>query len=224
VLLAAFANSPRLHGQPTGCVSSRARVWSRIDRRRTRPVGGSDPATAWPTYALNAGVMFVRQPDGRCLPVPEGITLADWAAGRTALRPLEAEDVDYHLTTLFPPIRPRGFLELRFLDALPAPWWQAAAAVTAAVMNDTETALAAEQACSDLTASIAWSVAKTSGLRNAAIAAAARTVMHAVPPALPRIGATRLQDAVAEFTDRFTDRGHCPADDALTLDLSGVSS
>ena len=223
VLLAAFANSPRMHGQTTGCVSSRARIWSRIDRRRTRPVGGADPATAWSAYALRAGVMFARQPDGRCLPVPDGITLSDWAAGRTALRPLELEDVGYHLTTLFPPIRPRGFLELRFLDALPAPWWQAAAAVTAAVMNDDETALVAERACRDFAVASAWSRAESCGLRDPALAAAARVVLHAVPSALARIGASRLIDPVDEFTERFTYRGRCPADDALTLDVSGVS-
>lgn len=223
VLLAAFANSPRLHGEATGCVSSRARVWSRIDRRRTRPVGGPDPASAWSTYALRAGVMFVRQPDGRCLPVPDGVTLADWAAGRTVLRPLEVDDVNYHLTTLFPPVRPRGFLELRFLDSLPAPWWQAAAAVIAAVMNDTETARVAESACRDLGASSVWSRAGTRGLRDPAIAAAAQALLRAVPAALPRIGAARLQGAVEEFADRFTNRNRCPGDDALDLDLSGVS-
>jgi glutamate--cysteine ligase len=167
--------------------------------------------------------MFARQPDGRCLPVPDGITLSDWAAGRTALRPLEVEDVGYHLTTLFPPIRPRGFLELRFLDALPAPWWQAAAAVTAAVMNDDETALAAEHACRDFAVASAWSQAESCGLRDPALAAAARVVLHAVPSALARIGASRLADPVDEFIERFTDRGRCPADDALTLDVSGVS-
>ena len=26
-------------------------------------------------------------------------------------------DLDYHLSTLFPPVRPRGFLELRVIDA-----------------------------------------------------------------------------------------------------------
>jgi glutamate--cysteine ligase len=221
VLLAAFANSPRLHGQPTGCASSRTRVWSQIDRRRTRPVAGQDPAAAWSAYALRAGVMFARQPDGRCLPVPAGTTLADWAENRTALRPLEMDDVSYHLTTLFPPVRPRGFLELRFLDSLPAPWWQAAAAVTAAVLNDTETALVAEHACRDLDTGSAWSRAGARGMGDPQLAAAAREVVRAVPAALPRIGAARHRDAVTEFADRFTNRGRCPADEALTLDLSG---
>jgi glutamate--cysteine ligase len=124
---------------------------------------------------------------------------------------------------LFPPIRPRGFLELRFLDALPAPWWQAATAVTTAVMNDTETALIAEHACRDLATAPAWSQAQRCGTRDPALAAAAKTVLHAVPSALARIGASRLIGPVTEFTERFTDRGRCPADDALTLDVSGVS-
>ena len=36
----------------------------------------------------------------------------------------------YHLTTLFPPVRPKGWLELRMFDALPSPVWQVAVAVT----------------------------------------------------------------------------------------------
>ena len=214
VLLAMFANSPRLHGRVTGYPSSRARVWSRIDRRRTRPVGGSEPAAAWASYALRAGVMFARQPDGRCLPVPAGTTLGDWAGGRTALRPLDAGDVAYHLTTLFPPVRPRGFLELRFLDTLPAPWWQAAAAVTAAVLDDSETGLVAERVCEPVPS---WSRAVTRGLRDPALAAAAAAIVRAAPAALPRIGAARLDGAVAAFADRYTLRGRCPADDALEL-------
>ena len=30
------------------------------------------------------------------------------------------EDLEYHCTTLFPPVRPRGWLEVRWLDCLPA--------------------------------------------------------------------------------------------------------
>ena len=39
-------------------------------------------------------------------------------------RPTEA-DLDYHLTTLFPPVRPRGFLEIRYLDSVPDAVWPA---------------------------------------------------------------------------------------------------
>jgi glutamate--cysteine ligase len=54
------------------------------------------------------------------------------------------------------------------------------------------------------------------------LAAAAQDGVRAGPPAQPRIGGAQLCDAVTAFTDRFTNRGRCPADDALTLDLSGA--
>ena len=154
-------------------------------------------------------------------------TVSRWRTGPQAVRlcvPLELEDVGYHLTTLFPPIRPRGFLELRFLDALPAPWWQAAAAVTTAVMNDTETALVAEHACRDLSATSVWSRAEDTALRDPAIAAAASAVLK---PSPPRCRGSALRGSLAQSSnsrDRFTERGRCPADDALALDVAGVLS
>ena len=60
-------------------------------------------------------------------------------AGRTrpgsAGRPTVA-DLDYHLTTLFPPVRPRGYLEIRCIDALPDRWWPALAALTVTLVDD----------------------------------------------------------------------------------------
>src|SRR5258707_291778 len=41
-----------------------------------------------------------------------------------------ADELAYALTPLFPPVRPRGWLELRMLDAVPAPWWRVATGVT----------------------------------------------------------------------------------------------
>lgn len=32
------------------------------------------------------------------------------------------DDLAYHVTTLFPPVRPRGFLEVSYLDAQPQRW------------------------------------------------------------------------------------------------------
>ena len=86
---------------------------------------------------------------------------------------------------------------------------------------DTETALVAEHACRNLATASAWSRAGSRGICDPQIAMAAQEVLRAVPAALPRICASRLCDAVAEFTDRYTERGRCPADDAISLDLSG---
>mgnify|MGYP000225654865 CR=1 FL=1 len=41
------------------------------------------------------------------------------------------DDLTYHLTTLFPPVRPRGWLELRMIDGLPPEWWPVALTLVA---------------------------------------------------------------------------------------------
>jgi glutamate--cysteine ligase len=56
-------------------------------------------------------------------------------------------DLDYHLTTLFPPVRPRGYVEIRCLDALPDRWWPAVAALTATLVDDPIAADAAREVC-----------------------------------------------------------------------------
>jgi len=44
------------------------------------------------------------------------------------------DDLDYHLTTIFPPVRPKGYLEIRYLDAQAGSGWVAAFALLAALM------------------------------------------------------------------------------------------
>jgi gamma-glutamylcysteine synthetase len=40
------------------------------------------------------------------------LTFRAWLPGVPGLRPPTLADLDYHLSTLFPPVRPRGWLEL----------------------------------------------------------------------------------------------------------------
>lgn len=223
VLTAAFANSPLLGGKRTGWQSSRAMIWSQIDPRRTLPVGGRDPRQAWARYALAADVMLVREPSpgpggGAAAGVlaPPGLTLEAWADRRTGLRTLQPTDVDYHLTTLFPPVRPRGFYELRFLDSLPAPWWEVAVSVTCAVMDDDEAAARAEAACAGLGEVTAARAAR--GMADPAVARAADALLSAAITA--RQGSAEL-GALEDFRDRFTGRGRCPADELLQPNRSG---
>lgn len=81
--------------------------------------------------------MCVRR-DGGPWDVPEGLTLREWSR-ELVPRPPTREDLDYHLTTLFPPVRPRGHLELRMIDAQPGDdGWIVPLAVTAALFDDPE--------------------------------------------------------------------------------------
>lgn len=90
-LTAAFANSPA-----DGLPGTRTRIWQGVDLRRTgydgRHLDAVDPVGAYTAFAAAA----------------ERFPLA------------AATSPEYHLTTLFPPVRPRGgYLEIRYLDAQP---------------------------------------------------------------------------------------------------------
>jgi glutamate--cysteine ligase len=212
VLSAAFANSPLRDGRPTGLASSRAAVWSGIDPSRTTVPTGADPAEAWARYALAARVMLVRTPDGPWIADP-GCTFAEWVRGETALPPPTADDLAYHLTTLFPPVRPRGWYEVRYLDALPDGLWEVATAVLTALVEDRAVGDAATEAA----ASVAGldDVAARDAVRDPRLRQAAERCLALACAALPRLGAAELVPAVAGFAEHYTARGRCPADDVL---------
>ena len=105
-LVAAFANSPLHLGRVTGWKSTRQRVVSTMDPTRGAAPRGPDPVTAWAEYALDAPVMMCRR-EGDWLAAP-GFTFRDWVGGITGFAPPTDDDLAYHLTTLFPPVRPRA--------------------------------------------------------------------------------------------------------------------
>ena len=112
-LAAAFANSGSAEGRPAGIEGARTRIWQNADLRRTgydgRHLDPGDPVGAYAAFAA-AAPRF---------PVPE------------------AGCPSYHLSTLFPPVRPRcGYLEVRYLDAQPLRRIGEAVAAVAALLYD----------------------------------------------------------------------------------------
>jgi ergothioneine biosynthesis glutamate--cysteine ligase EgtA len=233
VLVAAFANSPLRGGRPTGWLSSRQQVWSRMDPGRTRPpLLGPDPREAWARYALDAQLMCVRNEGSADWSVPDGLTLRDWVRGDAAdlMRPPTAEDVDYHLSTLFPPVRPHGHLELRMIDAQPGDGWVVPLAVVTALFEDERAGDAALAAVERLWAGHEpagewpsgqpggnpWPRAARLGPTDPAIAEASRECFAAARSALDRMAApAAVTAAVDAFIERYVDRNRCPADDLL---------
>lgn len=243
VLVAAFANSPLREGKPTGWRSTRQQVWARMDAGRTRPprVSAPDLRAAWAAYALDAQVMCV-QSDGPDWTAPAGLTLRDWlrlspgGPAPAGLRAAGPADLDYHLSTLFPPVRPRGHFEIRMIDAQPGDdGWIVPLAVTAALLSDetaAEAALAAAEriwpgapgewpaasgvAKADGDDANPWLTAARRGPADPAIARASRECFTAARAALDRMTIPEaITDAVDAFTDTYVDRGRCPADDLL---------
>ncbi|PWV58007.1 ergothioneine biosynthesis glutamate--cysteine ligase EgtA [Nocardiopsis sp. L17-MgMaSL7] len=225
VLVAAFANSAVWRGRPTGWKSTRWAIWAATDGTRTRPALEShshpDPATAWAEYALAANVLAVPEVPGGGgeWTADPGITLADWIAGRGA-RPITLADLEFHLSTLFPPVRPRGWWELRMIDALPLRWWPVPVALAAALLDEPRARAVAEEAterlCRDrLPSPQLWRRSASLGPADPEIDACARVCFDAAVEALPRMGAGGLAHLVDAYADRYVRRGQCPADAAL---------
>ncbi|MGW0818106.1 ergothioneine biosynthesis glutamate--cysteine ligase EgtA [Streptomyces viridiviolaceus] len=225
VLVAAFANSPLAGGRPTGWLSTRQLRWTQIGPGRAGgPPLDSDPRGTWARHVLDAQVMCVRR-DGGPWAVPEGLTFREWTRSQ-APRPPTGEDLDYHLTTLFPPVRPRGHLELRMIDAQPGDdGWIVPLAVTAALFDDPEAAETAYRAVKPLAERTLglpaphnplWRDAARHGLTDTELREAAVTCFTAALDALPRLGATAgVTTAVSAYLDRYVVQGRCPADDLL---------
>jgi glutamate--cysteine ligase len=210
VLVATFANSPVHAGSPTGWRSGRQRVWQRLDLERTTMPSGTDPADAWAQYALDAHVMLRRRESGDWV-VPYGTTFADWLGSDD---PPAQGDLDLHLTTLFPPVRPRGWFEVRYLDAQPWAWWPVPVGVLTALVEDVDASVTAAEACRGLDD---WAAAARDGLAAPGMQAAAVTCVEAAHASLLRSGDAALADLVAAFRDRYTAAGRSPADDPLEV-------
>lgn len=199
VLLALFANSSRHAGNDTGWASARMRAWLDTDPTRTWPVPGADPATAWAQYALAAPLLCLRRSHGSWHP-PAGMAFADWIGG--AIRPPPTiDDLDYHLGTLFPPVRPRGYVEVRFLDAQPPGEWIAPVAMLAALLGDPGTTEVARELAEPVAG--AWSTAARRGLADLALRGAAEAVVDLACRALDRTDLTEsTRAAVVEIVSR----------------------
>ncbi|WP_428339585.1 ergothioneine biosynthesis glutamate--cysteine ligase EgtA [Mycobacterium sp.] len=209
VMVAISANSPLLSGQFCGWRSSRQRVWSQLDSARCGPIltaSGEDPGTDWARYALKAPVMLVHSPEAE--PVTHRVPFADWADGRELLggrRPTR-HDLEYHLTTLFPPVRPRQWLEIRYLDSLPADIWPAVVFTIVTLLDDPVATDQAAEAVEPV--ATAWDTAARIGLDDQRIYAAANQCVA--------IAAERVPAGLSDGMQRLAaavEQGRCPADD-----------
>ena len=121
-LVALFANSSRYAGKDTGFASYRAETWRGVDAGRTGIFDGADPVREYASFARTAAAFLAADP---AVPFDE---LDD------ALRTPEA--LSAHLTTLFPEVRPRGYLEVRSLDAIGGADRTAAMAFVVGILGD----------------------------------------------------------------------------------------
>ena len=216
-LVAISANSPWLHGRATGWKSARQCTWLGLDQRSCGPVPGAyssaagthglDPASAWARFALRAPVLFVATSDDDVTAVRTPVTFEQWARGEILPhgRLPTAFDLSLHLTTLFPPVRLRGFLELRYLDASPAAWWPAVVAVATTLMDDPVAADLAAEATEN--SGHLWLEAARDGLADVRLAGSARRCLRIAADRVP----AELSDEVAKLAE-LVESGRSPGD------------
>ncbi|ORB58353.1 ergothioneine biosynthesis glutamate--cysteine ligase EgtA [Mycobacteroides saopaulense] len=209
-MAALSASSPMLAGRRTGYRNTRQWIWDNLDPGRCAPVEiGNDPTESWVRYALRAPVMLVRNKEGADAVVTH-VPFQSWADGSVPLggRAPTTEDLDYHLTTLFPPVRPRRWLELRYLDAAPDWWWPALAFTAVAALDDVRVADIAAEAVEPV--GEAWDAAARIGLEDRALHAAGHRLVSAACAVAP----PELAADMAFLLERV-EQGRCPADDFI---------
>lgn len=214
-LIAAFANSPFVEGRDTGWASARQSIWWSLDPRRTRPVAAtrapSSPVDAYVQYAMDAPVLLVQCAEGSWA-VDRRYPFWQWVAGRTPLPTPTIADLEYHATTLFPPVRPRGAVEVRYLDAQRGAGWMLPLVVVTTLLEDR--AAADEALAASAPVDGRWVDAARGGLADPPIARAASGVLAAARAAVRRAGEPNwVCDRLDAFAEEYTDRGRAPADD-----------
>jgi glutamate--cysteine ligase len=115
------------------------------------------------------------------------------------------DDLDYHLSTLFPPVRPRGYLEVRYLDTQPGTEWIAPVAVVAALLADDTTTDAARAVAAGTAGQ--WLTAARAGLADPAIRRTATDLLELACRNLDSTGLPgAVRDVVTDIVDRRLDR------------------
>ncbi|WP_334655060.1 glutamate--cysteine ligase [Sphingomonas panaciterrae] len=132
---ALFANSPFTEGKPNGYLSFRSHIWSDTDPARTGmlPFVFEDGFgyERYADYMLDVPMYFVYR-DGKYIDAA-GLSFRDFLKGELSVLPGELptlDDWNDHLSTAFPEVRLKTFLEMRGADggpwnricALPALW------------------------------------------------------------------------------------------------------
>lgn len=196
VLLALFANSRRLSGVDTGLASARWRAVMGTEPSRTAPTDlVADPVGSWSERVLNTPLMVVRHDAGEW-DAPANLMFGEWIDGKGVARKLRRPsfaDLDYHLTTMFTPVRPRGYLEVRYLDAQPSQDWLAPVALLCALLAKESTVDAALDLCTPVIG--CWQDAVRHGLDDPRLARAARAVVELGCGSIPDLDLDRYTTA-----------------------------
>lgn len=226
IMTAAFANSPFCEGKATGAKSFRSIIWQNLDPTRTgfqRGLEAADyqpcPVEQYLEFALDAFCLFLPDEHGDMTFDGHFRTFRHWMeCGFRGTFP-DMGDWVKHLSTLFPEVRPRGFYEIRYLDALCASYWMIPGIVLTHVLYDES---AREQVIERLlpyrtTLTGMLREAATSGLSDPELATLAKDVFAAALKVASSKEDERLVGLFEHYMRELTLKGRCPADELMEL-------
>jgi len=145
VITAMFANSPIAEGRRTGYMSFREHIWTDTDRDRSGllpfvflPEAGFEDYVDW---ALGVPMYFIRR-EGRLVDL-SGMPFREYLRHGARGHHATLADWQLHLTTLFPEVRLKTYVEIRCADSQPPERMLALPALVKGVLYDDDCRLAA---------------------------------------------------------------------------------
>lgn len=221
LVTATFANSPA-----AGHVGARARAWQRIDPTRTGfpealwRDGRDDVVEQMTAAALAADVLLVRTASEGARPGTPGWTFGDWLhEPHPDHGAPSVQDLEYHLTTLFHEVRPRGMLEFRSVDAVPQRWRSVPVTLLTGAIEDSVTRrrLLGLLGRHRRELPTMWHDASRTGVGDPSFCALTVEAWSYAMEGAARLPRDYLPDdalvVAEEFLERYTLRGRCPADE-----------
>jgi glutamate--cysteine ligase len=230
---ALFANSPFTEGRPNGLLSARSEIWRDTDNQRAGMLPFAfEPGMGFERYvdyALSVPMYFVKR--GEVYHDVSGAAFGDLLAGRLPQLPGERatlSDWANHLSTIFPEVRLKRYMEMRGADAGSVEHMTALSALFVGLLYD-DTALSAAH---DLIRP--WTAAQRQSLRDdvprlalrAEIAGRSLRDIGREILAIARGGLTRRarldekgrdENRHVDILERRIDSGRVAADDLLAL-------
>lgn len=121
IVNALFANSPIRNGEPTGMQSFRAHIWTRTDNDRSGVpefMHHDDWGFAdWVEWVLDVPMFFIRRPSGYI--DLAGKSFREFMRDGYDGEPATMGDFELHISTAFPEVRLKKFIEVRSADGGP---------------------------------------------------------------------------------------------------------
>jgi glutamate--cysteine ligase len=165
VVTAMFANSPFTEGRPNGFLSFRSEIWRDTDNARAGMLPWTfEPGMGferWVDYALDVPMYFVKRGD-RYVDV-SGKSFRDLLAGKLEALPGERATISdwaNHISTIFPEVRLKRYLEMRGADSGPWRRLPAFAAYWVGILYDDDSLAAAWDMVKD------WTTEERQALRD----------------------------------------------------------